>query len=228
LGAKTNIPGAILSIPIKGADLFAHVACGTTGNAACIADPSPSLTWQYDWSEYYFTRFVNDLFVPGTMANQYAIMGFAAACIEPVCSPAAYALTPWQLSLVYTGLNPTVTGANYSFSPTCWLNNTNPNNLSASSLRLYSSPTAWTTVDVIGPAPAPRAPAGGTMLGWQTQTDQAAACQTGHYSLQDAIDNGRQSIEIETDAASEPTCGAKLQNALATLLSPTTSDSCLY
>jgi hypothetical protein len=228
LGARSKVAGAIISLPIKGQDGFAHVDCGLTGTAACIPDPSPTLTFEYNWSAYYMTRFINDLYIKSSIAEEYAAMGFAAACLGGTCTPSSYALTPWQLSVVYTGLDPTVTGSSYTWSPSCWLNNTSSNNLSASTLKLYTSPTAFSTVAVIGPTPLPPAPAGGTMLGWQTAPNEATACQTGGYSLQDGLNNGGQFIEIETDAASEPTCAVPLQRALTTLMAPTNNYSCLY
>jgi hypothetical protein len=232
--AENGAVGSVLSIATKGQQNFAHVACGTNGDSACIPDPNPVHGSQFAWSQYYFTKFVNDLFVPGSMAETHASSGFTTACKGRSCANDSYALEPWQVALVYTGLDPTQSGVSYTWVPTCWLNNTNAQAsvfTAPATLLLYTSPSPHptsTTVVVIGPPPVAPAPAGGTMLGWQTLTTSGGACENGTYSLKDAIRNGGQFVELQTDAASEPTCAAPLRHTLSDLLAPNDKYGCDY
>jgi hypothetical protein len=233
LSASGNA-NSVLSIATKGSQNFAEVACGTDGSSMCIPDPNPARGRQFAWSEYYFTKFINDIFISGSVAYTNASNGFSDACRGKSCSHASYDPTPWALAVVYTGLDPTVVGASYTGQPSCWLNNTNATGTAyttPATLLLYTAPLpnlSSTTVVVIGvPAIAP-APAGGTMLGWQTITSSGGACDTVTYSLQDAIRNGGQFVEIETDAAAEPACETPLRQTLSHMVAPNTNYSCEY
>ena len=234
-GLLARHPGraAILSIPIKGSQEFAHVSCGTSGVIPCVADPSP-IADQYDWSEFYFTKFVKDLFINSAPAHRSAEQGFAAACKGHACTPSTYTLTPWQLALVYTGLQtPNTLVGGYPSLPSCWLNNINLTNAgNTATLTLHSTWNTSTSKVIVGPAPKAQAPGGGTMLGWQTSTSLGLTCYGSNPSyaatLQDAIANGGQFLEVETDAAAEPTCGPALRTALAQVIGGNGAVGCVY
>jgi hypothetical protein len=229
--AQYATPDAILSVPTKGEEAFAHVQCGLDGNSPCVADPSPSAF--YDWSEYYFTKFINDLFVPGSVAYTNAVSAYQTACAGTSCAGGHFALTPWQLALVFTGLDPTQPSALMTGLPSCWLNNTKGGSIhtTPATLLLYFTPAPHPTTTsyvVVGPPPVGSAPGGGTMSGWQTLTSSGSNCMTGQYSLHGATANGGQFVEIQTDAASEPSCVSPLRSALNKLDAPNPTVACLY
>jgi hypothetical protein len=237
LAAQSGIAtGALLSVPTKGQQAFAHVDCGLKGSEmACVEDPTPTsdsnyVNDEYDWAEYYFWKFMTDFNASGTYAAKGAIAGYAKACSLATCSPSALTkISPSQMSVVFTGLLVTGTQSdpgNYTvIYPQCWINNTNPNN--EPTLVLYNSST--TTL------PPPPILGTGVVLGWQTNTASGSNCVPGSqtsYDLKDSgLENGGQFLEVETDAAAETDCDSQLNAALTGLTSGagnTANANCYY
>ena len=203
--ANGGLSQAILSLAVTNGTEFASIDCGVSGATACSVQPSSG-----NWSEYYFLKYVQDVF-DGGLAQTAAAKAFSAV------RSGTFLLAPAQLSINSTSLVPSpaiITSQELS----CTMNNTNP--VDAPTLTLNQ-----TVVQILGV---------GTQLGWQTENQSGAFCSIAapNYgtALQNAIDNGALYLEIEADAAFSDiaACSPFLDPALTEILQRSPPESCFY
>jgi hypothetical protein len=202
---QRNGMSATLSIAQTGTTAFTAVDCGMSGAGPCSISPLNG-----DYSVYYLTRYVTDLF-DGGLSGQAA-----ASAFDAVLPGAAFTLSPGDVSLVWTGLtNQPIVAIQ---QPSCMLNNTNPANDPVMNLN--------GTLQSIGGV--------ATMLGWQTQTQLAGTCaaragNTYMAALENGVAQGGRYLEVEDDAAFTDfsTCGTDLATASSQLMS-SQQQTCQY
>ncbi len=196
---------AILSIAVANGEEFANVDCGTSGDNVCSVQPQSV----GDWSDYYFQKYVQDLFDAG-------LSGRAAATAYATLRSDGFALAPQQLAVNSTNLSQNSPQSLQQLS--CNMNNTNP--VHAPIETLNGGP-----VQVLGV---------GSLVGWQTATNSGPLCAVAppNYGtiMQNGINDGGLYIEVETDAAFTDiaTCSPYLDTALTSLLQASPSQTCVY
>jgi hypothetical protein len=187
---------SLISLPTTGLDAFANVSCGISGDQACSVQPSPG-----NWSIYYLTEYVDDLF-HGGIAQTAAQNAFAAA--RP---SGTFTMKPAQFAVNWTALSPSPIIAGNQIG--CALNNT-----------IVANEPTLTLNGLVQ-----KIPGVGSIIGWQTQTQSGGECSTASHNsymttLNNGIGQGGLFIEVQSDAAFTDikTCGADLHAASAALL----------
>jgi hypothetical protein len=202
---QNNNISALISVPTVGGKAFTDVSCGISGSQACSVQQNSG-----NWSLYYLSEYVDDLFHGGVARN-------AAQSAYTAARPgASFTMAPAQLAVNWTALSPTPIAAGNQIG--CALNNTIPANQSAILLNGL----------------AQKIPGVGSVIGWQTQTQSGGECSTTSHnsymtSMNNGISQGGQFIEVEGDAAFTDinSCGADLHSASAQLLASALT-SCHY
>lgn len=198
-----GLGGTLVSIATTNGDAFAEIDCGVSGASACSVQPL--VTGQ--WSVYYLMHYIQDIF-DGGLAYSQAQAAYAALRND------TFSLPPTQLSVDSTALSPNAITPLTQIS--CILNNTNP--AQEITMSLNGSPTPILGV--------------GTIVGWQTATNQGVDCATGSYdtALQNGVQNGGLFIEIETDAAFTyiSQCSPYLTTALTNVMAVPAAANCAY
>jgi hypothetical protein len=196
---------ALISVPTTGGRAFTDVTCGISGSQTCSVQKNSG-----NWSLYYLSEYVDDLF-HGGVAQTAAASAFTAARPN-----ASFTMTPAQLAVNWTALKPTPITAGSQIG--CALNNT----IAADQPTLKLNGLTQ------------KIPGVGSVIGWQTQTQSGGECSTtSHNSYMTALNNGisqgGQFIEVEGDAAFTDinSCGADLHSASAQLLASALT-SCHY
>ncbi len=187
---------ALISIPNTGSEAFANADCGVSGASTCTVDPLGS-----NWSLYYLTQYVNDLFKGGQAASG------AAAATAATRPGSTFAMQPAQLSLAWTAITPAPIVA--SSQVTCMMNNIIPAHDSAMTINGHAQEIGGI----------------GTTIGWQTQTNQGDLCSakngnTYMTALNNGISQGGQYLEVEDDAVftNQTTCGPDIAAASKQML----------
>jgi hypothetical protein len=201
--ANLGLSKTILSIATVNNTAYPAVDCGVNGTSTCSVKTAAA----GNYSLYYFEHYVADLFNGGLSYTE------AQAAYTAIRSD-TFSLAPAQFSINSTALAqpPPVSLQQTS----CALNNTLPADAPTITLDAHK-------YTFIGP---------GTVVGWQTATNQGPECSSNAYYkvLENGVNDGGLYLEVEPDAAftNLSQCGSYLTTALQQLLAKSPPVECSY